>query len=599
MASQANRRVSVSSPLGGDALMFYSMTAEDQLGRLFEFKLELLSEDHDIRLEDVLGQRMVVCSELPHEGEKKYFNGFVNQISYQGSHGRYAIYSAILCPWLWFLTRTADTRIFQKKKAPDIIKDIFQENGFSDFEDRLSRSYREYEYCVQYRESDFNFVSRLMEAEGIYYYFQHDDTKHTLVLADSLGGHDKISSYEKVPYYPPDDNSIRERDCISHWSVLQTAQTGVYTLRDFDYTKPKKNLEVRSSNPCDHALSDREIYDYPGEYLEAKDGETYSRIRLEELQSQYHRIEGAGDVGGFSSGGLFALTNYPREDQNINYLLVSSRIELTSNEYESGGPSGESVCRCQFSAIDEKQPFRSLRLTPKPLVQGPQTAIVVGKSGEEIWTDKHGRVKVQFHWDREGKKDENSSCWIRVSQGWAGSNWGAVTIPRIGQEVIVDFIEGDPDQPIITGRVYNGDNRHPYELPKNATQSGIKTRSSKGGNPNNCNEIKFEDKKGEELIYIQAEKDREALVKNDSLETVKKNRKEKVGENFTVTVDDTYDLEGKEKIHIMSGSGSITMTKDGKIKISGTDVTLTAGGGKVNIDAGGIITIQGTMVKIN
>ncbi len=536
IATQANRRIAVTTSLGEDVLLFHRMSVSEQLGRLFEFDLDLLSVDPEIKLQDVLGQSMTVRYQRLDE-EPRYFNGFVNRFSHASSHGNLFVYRASLRPWFWFLTRTADCRIFQNMTVPDIIKEVFRDLGFSDFEEALSGSYREWEYCVQYRETDFNFISRLLEQEGIYYYFKHEEGKHTLVLSDSISAHETVPGYEEVPYYPPEESQRRERDHFDNWSLNQHIQPGVYALTDFDFKKPKANLEVKSSTAREHEQAEFEIYDYPGEYKESGDGEGYVRARIEELQAQYERVQGSGNVGGLSTGSLFKLSNYPREDQNREYLITAADYTLGPQEYESAntGDDGSNFA-CNITAIDKQQAFRAPRITPKPIVQGPQTAIVVGKSGEEIWTDKYGRVKVQFHWDRYGEVNENSSCWMRVSHPWAGKNWGAVAIPRIGQEVIVSFLEGDPDQPIITGRVYNDDNMPPYELPANATQSGVKTRSSKGGTPENFNEVRFEDKKGSEEVYIHAEKDQNNVVENDETTSVGRNRTEDVGNNETISI---------------------------------------------------------------
>ena len=548
--TQANRPITVKTPLGKDKLLFGRMSAREALSRPFEFDLELLSEDHDIKLEDVLGQPLTVYFELPDKGRTRHFNGICTHFSYTGPSSGLGRYRAVLRPWFWLLTRTTDSRIFQNKTAPDIVKQVFKDQGFDDFEDRLSRSYREWEYCVQYRESDFNFVSRLLELEGIYYYFLHEDGKHTLVLSDPDSSHDKVPDYEEVPYYRPDEAARRERDHISDWSVARDTQPGRYTLRDFDFVKPKADLEARINSDFKHPYGDFEVYDYPGGYFAGDDGKAYAEVRLEELHAQHERARGLGDAGGLAAGALFKLTNYPRDDQNREYLILSTDLELASDAYDSGGGGDGPHCRVGFAALDGKTPFRPARATPKPAVQGPQTAMVVGPSGDEIWTDEHGRVKVQFPWDREGQEDENSSCWIRVSQPWAGKGWGAVAIPRIGQEVIVDFIEGDPDRPIVTGRVYNGEAKVPYALPANATQTGIKSRSSKDGTADNFNEIRFEDKKGEEEIYVHAEKDMNRVVENndtlrigfekqdqgDQIIEIFHNRTESVGQDESVTI---------------------------------------------------------------
>jgi type VI secretion system secreted protein VgrG len=551
-ATQANRSIVVTSPLGEDVLLFHSMNVNERLGRLFQFDLDLLSNDPEIKLQDILAQNVTVRYQRS-DGENRYFNGFVSQFSQAGMHGNLFVYRATLRPWFWFLTRTADCRIFQNKTVPDIIKEVFRDEGFSDFEDSLSGTYREWDYCVQYRETDFNFISRLMEQEGMYYFFKHEDGKHTLVLSDSISAHETVPGYEEVPFYPPEQSERRERDHISDWSLNQIVQPGAYALNDYDFKKPKANLEVKSTVSRDHDQSEFEIYDYPGEYKESGDGDGYVRARIEELQSQHEEVQGAGNVAGLMTGCLFKLVNYPRDDQNREYLITSASYNLGPQEYESDVAKGsDSIFSCSISAIDKQQAFRAPRITPKPSVQGPQTATVVGKDGEEIWTDKYGRVKVQFHWDRYGEENENSSCWVRVSHPWAGKNWGAVAIPRIGQEVIVSFIEGDPDQPIITGRVYNDDNMHPYELPANATQSGIKTRSSKEGTPDNFNEIRFEDKKGEEEVYIHAEKDQNNVVENDETTSVGNDRSETVGNDETISIGNnrTEDVGKDESITI-------------------------------------------------
>jgi type VI secretion system secreted protein VgrG len=540
-AKQANRSIVVTSPLGEDVLLFHSMNVNERLGRLFQFDLDLLSNDPEIKLQDILAQNVTVRYQRS-DGENRYFNGFVSQFSQAGMHGNLFVYRATLRPWFWFLTRTADCRIFQNKTVPDIIKEVFRDEGFSDFEDSLSGTYREWDYCVQYRETDFNFISRLMEQEGMYYFFKHEDGKHTLVLSDSISAHETVPGYEEVPFYPPEQSERRERDHISDWSLNQIVQPGAYALNDYDFKKPKANLEVKSTVSRDHDQSEFEIYDYPGEYKESGDGDGYVRARIEELQSQHEEVQGAGNVAGLMTGCLFKLVNYPRDDQNREYLITSASYNLGPQEYESDVAKGsDSIFSCSISAIDKQQAFRAPRITPKPSVQGPQ-----------IWTDKYGRVKVQFHWDRYGEENENSSCWVRVSHPWAGKNWGAVAIPRIGQEVIVSFIEGDPDQPIITGRVYNDDNMHPYELPANATQSGIKTRSSKEGTPDNFNEIRFEDKKGEEEVYIHAEKDQNNVVENDETTSVGNDRSETVGNDETISIGNnrTEDVGKNESITI-------------------------------------------------
>lgn len=561
------RLVSISTPLDDGALLFRSMSAREELGRLFECSLELLSEDPNIKLEELLGQPITMTLELG-DGAQRYFNGLVTRFSLTGTHGKHLTYHATLRPWFWFLTRKSDCRIFQEKTVPDIIKEVFRDNGFSDFEESLSGSYRTWEYCVQYRETDFNFISRLMEQEGIYYYFKHEDGKHTLIMSDSVSSHEAFENYEEIPYKPTGSSAFDTEDHIETWQLTQAVQPGAYALRDFDFEKPRAKLDSKSSVTRDHQHAEFEVYDYPGEYLSTGDGDNYVSTRIEELQAQYERVEANANARGLAAGYLFTLTEFPRDDQNREYLIVSATHEMSVSTYESGA-GGEDYYACSIAAMDSKQQFRSQRITPKPAIQGPQTAVVVGKSGEEIWTDKYARVKVQFHWDRVGASDENSSCWVRVANAWAGKKWGGIHIPRMGQEVIVEFLEGDPDRPIITGRVYNADNMPPYELPANATQSGIKSRSAKEGSPDNFNEIRFEDKKGEEEVYIHAEKDQNNTVENNESTSVGTDRSEDVGNDETINI-------GNNRTETVGTNENITIGAD-RTETVGSNETISIG----------------------
>jgi len=515
--TQENRELEIATPLGKDVLLLTSMSGTEQLGRPFEYQLELASEDHQIKYADIVGQNVTIRLNLS-EDKTRYFNGFVSRFTQTLPVGRLASYRATVVPWLWFLTRTADCRIFQEMTVPDIIEKVFRDHGFTDFERSLSGSYRTWTYCVQYRETDFNFVSRLMEQEGIYYFFKHENGKHLLVLADSASAHEPYPDFEEFEYHPADKGTKTE-ECISDWLVRTYLQPGSYALNDFDFENTKKDLQARAKVDRKHAAAKFEIYDYPGEYVESNDGQEYAKKRIEELQAQYEVVSAESDARGVCTGCTFTLANHPREDQNRQYLITSANFNIKAGEFYSGGQTGgEGFYSCSFTAIDATQPFRSPRITPKPSIPGPQTAMVVGPSGEEIYTDEYGQVKVKFHWDRREEADENSSCWIRVAQVWAGKNWGAMYIPRIGQEVIIEFLEGDPDQPIITGRVYNDQAKPPYEPKSNKTMSTIKSNSSKGGG--GFNEIRFEDKKGEEQIFIHGEKNLDIRIKNDRFETI-------------------------------------------------------------------------------
>ena len=616
----ASRRITLHSVHAPDKLIIKDANVREELGRMSIMDLDLLSPDENLALDDLLGHGFAI--ELQLDGDKpRFFHGIVAECSQTGRLGRYARYSARVVPWLWFLTRTSDCRIFQQKSVPDIIKSVFREHGTSDFEDSLSGSYSPRDYCVQYMETDFDFVSRLMEEEGIYYFFKHEQDKDTLVLCDGAGAHHATPGCEKVAYYPPSDNVVREEDIINHWLLSHSMQSGKLTHTDFDFTKPRTSLLAQAATAGTYPKSDAEVFAYPGGYLVVGDGTTYAKRRLEALQQQHERVVGSGNVRALAVGGLFTLENYPREDQNREYLVVATVHHLGGTDYESGVSHGMADVTVSFDAVPSKQPYRSPLTTRRARVAGPQTAIVVGAAGEEIYTDKYGRVKVQFHWDREGKRDENSSCWVRVSQAWAGKNWGSIHIPRIGQEVIVSFLEGDPDRPIITGRVYNAAEMPPYDLPANQTQSGIKSRSSKGGSPANFNEIRFEDKMGSEMVTIHAEKDQEIGVEHDETHwvghdrtknvdhdetsTIKHNRTEMVGNDETITIQhDKSETVIRNKTIMVTGAHAENIAKTMEISVGsslsetvainysetvGAAMELTVGGA-LAISVGGVMT---------
>lgn len=635
----SQRGIKLTSPLGDD-LICRSVVGKEQLGRMFEFRLDLLSPKLELEFDDIVGQSVTVTMEMPAARSERFFNGLVTEFRYLGTSGLFASYQATLKPWLWFLTRTSDCRIFQNKSVPEIILEVFRDNKMTDFEDKLNHgNYTEWVYCTQYRETDFNFVSRLMEQEGIYYYFKHVMGKHTLVLADGISHHEEFPGYSTVPYYPPDlSGAIRERDHFQSWEVVQSIVPSKYAIRDFDFEKPKVPLDAKLKTDRPHAypLKDPEIYDYPGDFTETRDGEDFVKKKLQALQAQHERVYASGTARGMSAGYLFKLENYPREDQNDKqHLIISVSHDFKVDALEtSGGTGGEDFYTCHVEAMASVEQYRSEEITPKSVVQGPQTAIVVGPSGDEIYCDNYGRVKVQFHWDRYGEKDANSSCWLRVSQLWAGKEWGGMHIPRIGQEVLVSFLEGDPDQPMITGRVYNAENMPPYDLDANKTQSGIKSRSSKGGGTDNFNELRFEDLSGKEEVYFQAEKDLRSLVKHDEKRKVRNRRDTIIGKMPNRPTEDieTLVVHGKRlitiygddglsvaegphgrKVHILHANydlkvdlGKITMEamqsielKVGANSIKIDQVGITVKGLMITSEASAIHTIKGAMVMIN
>ncbi len=570
---QATRKIAVGSPLGEDKLLLKSFTATEQIGRLFRIELELLSEDGSIVATDVLGKNMTVRVESPggsgEAGTTRYFNGYVARWHQSPPSGGMARYRATLVPWMWLMSRAADCRIFQEKTIPEIVKEVFREHGFSDFEDKLNETYPTLEYCVQYRETDLNFVSRLMEQTGIYYYFKHEEGKHTMVLADSISNHVVVEGYAEIAYHEPEPQVVG-KEFITDFYVEQHVQTGRYMHTDFDFTKPTTNLETKLEQAGAYTASNFEIFDYPGQYNVTADGEKYAKVRMQELQADYELGHGQSDSRGLSVGSKFALAAFPRDELNKEWLVTGTTIHAEADSYQgAGGGGGTGLYSCQFRVLDATVQYRTPRVTPKPLISGPQTAIVCGKSGEEIWTDKYGRVKVLFHWDRMGKNDETASCWVRVAQVWAGKKWGGMHIPRIGQEVIVEFLEGDPDRPIVTGRVYNGIEMPPYALPDNATMSGIKSNSSKGGA--GFNEIRFEDKKGEEQVFTHAEKDMHTRVKNDRLSIVLNNSHSIVKKDSHSKIEqDQHAMVTRDRIEDIGRDHSLTIAGDEKVRIDKT-----------------------------
>jgi type VI secretion system secreted protein VgrG len=542
----------ISTPLDPEKLVFHQLHARDTLSRPFEYQLTLLSATKDIDLDDVLGQMVSVKLMLP--GDKfRHFSGFVTRMAQSGMVGRYYRYTATARPWLWFLTRTADCRIFQEMTVPQIIEQVFGDHPSADFDrSQLSSHYRKWSYCVQYRETDFNFVSRLMEQEGIYYYFRHDQNRHTMVLADSTAAHKPFDGYANIAYVSPERVLRKDQERIDTWEISREIQPGVYVQDDYDFEKPSASLRTKKSVSRKYKESNYEIYDYPGEYVATADGNHYAAVRIDEYSTQFEAAAATTNAKGVCVGHTFTLSDQPRDDQNREYLVADATHELEFSEYEGLPDPDPPSYRCRFAAMWAKQQFRPARTTPKPHVQGPQTAVVVGPKGDEIYTDKYGRVKVQFPWDRYGANNENSSCWMRVSHPWAGKNWGMIAIPRIGQEVIVDFLEGDPDEPIITGRVYNAEQMPPYALPGNMTQTGTKTRSTKAGTPDNFNEIRFEDKKGLEQLFIHAERNQDIEVEKDETHWVGHDRTKNIDHDETTHVkhDRSEAVDNNENIEI-------------------------------------------------
>jgi type VI secretion system secreted protein VgrG len=603
--------ITLSSDLG-DKLLFASMRADERLGRLFRYEVELLSQDAQLDLRKLLGTPMTVKFTAP-DGYQRHFNGIVAEAAQDGFRSidklSYARYQVVLVPKPWLLTHKADCRIYLDQSVPEIVRTVLGEIGYGDLKLSLSGNYDKREYCVQYRESYFNFISRLLEQEGIYYFFTHTASTHTMVLADALGAHARTPAFEKIPYAPPLQQGKRQAASIEAWSLLRSVHATKVQLTDYDPLNPKTSLlateEIGNADDC-HGISGIDVFDYPGTHALAASGKHYAQVLAEARNVQRSRYEGSSNACGMAVGALFEMQDFPRRAWNQEYLVIATRIQLAESDYASGDAGGEPF-RCELEAIESRLPFRSLPEALKPSIVGLQTAVVAGDTAEDIVVDKYGRIQVTFHWNKPDKPNAHPSCPVRVASPWAGKNWGAVSIPRVGQEVVVSFIEGDPDRPLVIGSVYNADNMPPYSLPDNKTQSGIKSRSHQGGGSDDFNEIRFEDKKGSEELFLHAQKDMREEVENDHFveithdetvtvkhdqtvtiqhdqtESVQHDRKISVGnddkldvsQNATTTVGQTFKLDAGTEIQLVAGASSIVMKSSGDIEIKGVNIKIT------------------------
>jgi type VI secretion system secreted protein VgrG len=518
-------------------------------------------------------------------GDKEYRHGIVGRFRLAAPGKRLTRYVADVYPWLWLMTMNSDCQIFQNKTVPDIIKQVFSDLGFTDFTDSLTGTYDPREYCVQYMESSFAFVSRLMEEEGIFYFFEHQDGSHKMILADDASAYKPINGSSSVELRPADAEWANE-ESIDECSLEQQVTVGQYKLDDFNFETPAIDLSSTASGTA----TARAIYEYPGGFISKDKGEAIAKKRLDARQSQGKLLRGSGACRAFRAGAKFTLTGHPTEAVNQEYVLQNAVIRADQSSAYSNS----------FEAFPSTTAFRPLITTPRPRIYGAQTATVTGKAGEEIWTDKYGRIIVQFHWDQKGTNDEKSSCWVRVAQGWAGKQWGSFFLPRIGQEVIVSFLEGDPDRPLVTGAVYNAEQTVPYPLPAEQTKSTIKSSSSKGGV--GFNEIRFEDKKGTEEVFIQAQKDFTLKVIGNEMHTVdgltrivrvnKGNEIHAVKGTRNLTVNGNEEHANTANYRHQVEHGNYTLDVDGDITIIATGNLSIKADGSVKIEAGKDFSIK-------
>ncbi|QRY77357.1 type VI secretion system tip protein VgrG [Pseudomonas sp. PDNC002] len=522
---------------------------------------------------------------LRNDSEQRPLDALIAEIRQLPADATADRYQLILQPWLWWLTLASNNRVFQNLATSDIVTTIFKTHGFTDFKLSLTGSYEPREYCVQYGESDFAFVSRLLEEEGIFWFFTHEDGKHTLVLGDSNDAFPQIPNGPTVPYLGQ-EIGVRELHGVRSGQLCLQAVAGVYSATDYEFTTPTTSLYSQA----EAVAGPRAMYEHPGGYTAKARGDSLSKQRVDELRSQEKRFIGESDCRWLVPGHWFTLSGHDDASLNIDWLVTSVTHEADHEHY-----------RNRFEAIPKATNYHPRRATPKPRMH-TQTALVVGKSGEEIWTDQYGRIKIQFPWDQQGKNDETSSCWVRVVLPWSGKGFGMQFIPRIGQEVIVTFIDGDPDRPLVTGCVYNGDNALPYALPENQTQSGIKTNSSKGGG--GFNELRFEDKKDAEEVFLQAQKDMKVNVLNDSTATIGHDETLTVQNARTRTVkegDETITLEkGKRSVTIQTGSDTLDV-KDSRTVTVGADQTHSTGGNYSHKVSGNFeLTVDGNLtIKVS
>ncbi|MBI0564112.1 type VI secretion system tip protein VgrG [Pectobacterium parmentieri] len=609
----------ITAQLPMDGLLFWKLSGTETLSHSFVLTADLLATDARIDRHALLGQPVTFTLPTQSLLSPRYLNGKITRVAVRSeelSGTRYAVYTLTVESDLWPMRRDRNLRIFQSQTVPQIVQTLLKEYGVN-VEIRLSGSYRVWEYCVQYQESSLDFLSRLMELEGIYYWFRHEQERHTLVLCDATDQHKAFPGYETMTYHAtPSGGSVTEEG-ISQWSLAESVTPGMYSTDDYDFRKPNAWMLQARQNPASPTPGSVDVYDWPGHFVDHSHGEFYTRIRQEVWQVEHHSVSGSGTVTGIAPGFTFGLLNAPHFSDNGEYLVTSATYVFEENSYASGD-SGGSKHNIAFTVLPASVTFRAEPTTAWPKTHGPQTAKVVGPQGESIWTDRYGRVKVKFHWDRLAKGDDTSSCWVRVSSAWAGQGFGGVQIPRVGDEVVVDFINGDPDRPLIIGRVYNEASMPPWNLPEDATRMGFMSRS-KDGHHDNSSFLFFEDKSGDELLNMHAEKDMSISVENDKTiaiegcrtTTIGKEQSDKVTgdatfhykQKRTTTVDDaeinTFNngefttIKNGRTLKITSGGDEISINGDKKTRIKGDEKRELSGSLNEGVEGDVVVNING------
>ncbi len=578
-------RITVQLPV--DGLLFWKLSGREALSEPYALGLTLLGTDARIDRSQLLGKSVTVTVPTQDMTSPRYFNGKVTRVAVSAvelSGTRYAVYQLSVESDLWPMQRDRNLRIFQGQTVPQIVKTLLSESKVN-VEDKLSESYRVWDYCVQYQESSFDFISRLMELEGISYFFRHESGRHVMVLTDAASQHQPFAGYESIPYHVTPSGGSTDEEGISQWALTDSVTPGIYSLDDYDFRKPNAWLFQARQNPNSPEPGGINVYDWPGRFVDHGHGEFYARIHQERWQVEHQQIQGSATALGITPGHTFTLYNAPFFSDNAEYLTTEANYWLEENAYASGG-SSQTMHRIDFTVIPSSVTYRPAQKTAWPRTYGPQTAKVVGPQGESIWTDRYGRVKVKFHWDRQAKGDDTSSCWVRVSSAWAGQGFGGVQIPRVGDEVVVDFINGDPDRPIITGRVYNEASMPPWDLPGDATRMGFMTRS-KDGSVDNASFLFFEDSPGNESVQMHSEKDMMVSVENDQTVNIDGNRTTTIKKTQTDTVTGAVSLTYQD-IWNTTVTNAVTST------FNGGETTTIQKGRKLDITSGGdAVTVKG------
>lgn len=566
------------SPLGKNTFSVEAFSAEEFISGSYLVAIDVLSDSNNIDLSTLLGKPATLVMQLEN-AKTRYWHGIVQKFTQASTIESNYRYRIELVPWLSLLHYTLDSRIFQNKSAPEIIESVFKARGFNHFRNALSKKYAPRIYCVQYHESDFDFVNRLMEQEGIFYYFEHSDSQHTLVLLDANSKTLPCFNQSTISYCGATNN--HDQTAILSWQYSATVVPAKVTLADYNFEQPSTSLLVSSASVASQAKQTAlDCFDYPGFYRQISDGEGYANLHMQRWETTQARIIGESGCYALTAGYTFTLAQHFRHEYNADYLLLSVYHEAVNN---LPGKEEQAYYKNRFVCQPKAIPFRPLCKTPQPVIRGVQTAVVVGPQNQDIYTDKYGRVKIQFFWDRFGKKDDSSTCWVRVAQSLAGVNWGTIHIPRVGQEVIVSFIDGHPDAPLIIGSAYNAEKMPPYALPVNQTQTGIKILSSPNGTAENFSEFRFESKKGQEDVYFQAEKDCHRLVKNDDDVKIGHDQSTTIKNNRTTTLE-----EGNDNLAIQKGGLTITAQKSIELKVGDNGITVDSSG----------VTIQASAIKI-